>query len=178
MGDHAVFKREGNDVHVSVDIPFATAVLGGAAVVPTLAGEAKIKVSAGTQPGDKRVIRGKGIKHVQRRAHGDQYIHFKVTVPKEISSEQRRILEQYVLADDQDTTTTRPESAPTPAPEEGEDKDAKEEAAKKDSEPVGSGSKETDKKETEGGKKGKTKVEKASNSGIFSKLKESLKGSA
>lgn len=52
-------------------------------MVPTLHGEVKLKVPAGTQPNEKRVLRGKGIRKVNtKNSSGDQYVTFKVLVPK------------------------------------------------------------------------------------------------
>jgi molecular chaperone DnaJ len=88
------FRREGQDVHVNVPISFVTASLGGKVSVPTLEDEVILKVDPGTQPGDTRRMRGKGIKHVTGKSIGDQYVHFSVVVPKSLSPEAKKLLEQ------------------------------------------------------------------------------------
>ena len=62
--------------------------------VPTLDGNVKVKVPAGTQPGDINRMQGKGIQRLNSRAKGDQYVHFTVAVPKEITPEQRDLIMQ------------------------------------------------------------------------------------
>jgi DnaJ-class molecular chaperone len=54
-------------------------VLGGKVVVPTLTGEVEVNIPAGTQPEEKRVLKGKGVK--AKGATGNQYITFKVVIP-------------------------------------------------------------------------------------------------
>ena len=62
---HAVFQREGNDLHCEMPISFATAALGGEIEIPTLDGHAKIKIPPETQTGQVFRLRGKGIKGVR-----------------------------------------------------------------------------------------------------------------
>ena len=97
IAPHPTFTRDGNDVHVAVAVPLSTAVLGGSVTVPTLSGEAVLKVDAGTQPGDRRVMRGKGIRDVSGRSglQGSQYVTFHVRVPTELSPQQRSAFEQF-----------------------------------------------------------------------------------
>jgi len=89
------FERNGSDVHVSVDVPVHKAILGGTVTVPTLAGEAEVKVKAGTQPEHREIMRAKGITEPSTGRKGHQYLHFNVVVPTEISDEQRRLIEQF-----------------------------------------------------------------------------------
>jgi len=91
---HSLFERDGSDVFVKIFIPFSTACLGGEILVPTLDGEIKIKVRKGVQSGTMMRLRGKGIPILHGRGRGDQYIRLIVDVPKELSREQRRLLEQ------------------------------------------------------------------------------------
>ena len=76
-----VFTREGSDVFVSVPISISEAVLGGTVVVPTLSGDVEMKVPAGTQSGESRRLRGRGIAKLRGGGSGDQYIQFKVVIP-------------------------------------------------------------------------------------------------
>jgi molecular chaperone DnaJ len=76
------FTREGPDVHVNAPVMFTTAALGGYTTVPSLKGEVTLKVPAGTQPGDRAVMRGKGIRVLHRNQYGNQYVHFQVEIPK------------------------------------------------------------------------------------------------
>jgi molecular chaperone DnaJ len=62
VNPHPFFRREGLDIHVDVPISLSMALLGGTVTVPTLTGEVEVKVPPGIQPGEKRVLRGRGIK--------------------------------------------------------------------------------------------------------------------
>ncbi|OEL29241.1 Chaperone protein dnaJ GFA2, mitochondrial [Dichanthelium oligosanthes] len=76
-----IFRREGNHVHVDSVLSIAQAVLGGTVSVPTLTGNVTVKVRQGTQPGEKVVLRGKGIKARNSSVFGNQYVHFNIRVP-------------------------------------------------------------------------------------------------
>lgn len=92
----SVFRREGHDVIVRVDIPFTQAILGTTVEVPTLDKKSlKVKVKPGTQHGSMLRLQGKGIKVPNRNAHGDQYIVFNVVFPKKLSKKQKQLLEEF-----------------------------------------------------------------------------------
>ncbi|XP_024534255.1 chaperone protein dnaJ GFA2, mitochondrial-like [Selaginella moellendorffii] len=90
-----VFRREGADVHVDAPVTMIQAALGGNVQVPTLGGSVMLKVRPGTQPGQKQVMRGKGMRMVQRPGYGDQYVHFRVSIPVTMSDRQRQLLEEF-----------------------------------------------------------------------------------
>lgn len=87
-----VFKRQGYDIIVQHEIPFTLAMLGGTTTVPTLDGELKIKVRAGTQPEAAIRLTGKGVKHLQSNRHGDLYIRFIIKLPTRLSGKQKELI--------------------------------------------------------------------------------------
>lgn len=90
------YERKGNDVYVTVNIPYATAVLGGEVTVPTLTGKVVCKIAPGTQPGSKIRLKGKGIPAMKNPSHkGDEYIVVQIEVPKTLTSEERQKLMDY-----------------------------------------------------------------------------------
>ena len=91
---HPIFERDGCDVHMEQPITYGQAVLGDEIEVPTLDGNVKIRIPAGTQPGDINRMQGKGIQRLHSRSKGDQYVHFTVAVPKEVTPEQRELILQ------------------------------------------------------------------------------------
>lgn len=91
---HHIFERQGYDVHMEQPITYGQAVFGADIEVPTLDGPVKIKVPAGTQPGDINRMQGKGIQRLNSRSKGDQYVHFTVIVPKNVTNEQRDLIMQ------------------------------------------------------------------------------------
>jgi molecular chaperone DnaJ len=78
---HAIFERDGDDLHCVVPISFTRAALGGEIEVPTLAGKAAIDIPEGTQAGKQFRLRGKGIKGVRSSYPGDLYCHIAVETP-------------------------------------------------------------------------------------------------
>ncbi|MDI1320019.1 MAG: molecular chaperone DnaJ [bacterium] len=93
--DHEVFERQGDDLFCEIPIKFTLATLGGTIQVPTMAGKATLKIPAGTQSGTTFRLKGRGMPHLRGGAHGDQLIRVQVEVPDSLSSEQRKILEEF-----------------------------------------------------------------------------------
>jgi len=91
---HHIFERDGADIYVRLLIPFSLAVLGGEAEVPTLDGQVKIRVRAGTQSGTTIRLRGLGINKIHSRGKGDEYVRLVVLVPEKLNPRQRELLHQ------------------------------------------------------------------------------------
>jgi molecular chaperone DnaJ len=89
------FVREGNDLFATVDLTMTQAALGGKVTVPTLDGEVELDLDPGTQPGEVRVLRGRGMPVLQGRGHGDLRLLVNVAVPTRLTDEQRRLLEEF-----------------------------------------------------------------------------------
>jgi molecular chaperone DnaJ len=89
------FVREGDDVFSTVDLTIAQAALGATLETETLDGPVELEFPAGTQPGDVRVLRGRGMPVLQGFGRGDHRVLVNVTVPHRLTEEQRRLLEQF-----------------------------------------------------------------------------------
>lgn len=93
------YERKGNDVYVTVNIPYTTAVLGGEAIVPTLTGKVSCKIAAGTQSGSKIRLKNKGIPFMKSPGRkGDEYIIIQIEVPRSLTPEERQKLIEYERA--------------------------------------------------------------------------------
>lgn len=92
---HAIFERDGDDLHCEVPIRIAQAALGDTVRVPTLGGEAEIRIPAETQTGKVFRLRDKGVKSVRSRSVGDLYCKAVVETPVNLTAEQRTLLEQF-----------------------------------------------------------------------------------
>ncbi|XP_028125030.1 chaperone protein dnaJ GFA2, mitochondrial-like isoform X2 [Camellia sinensis] len=90
-----VFRREGPDIHVDAVLGITQAILGGTIQVPTLTGDVVLKVRPGTQPGQKVVLKRKGIKTRNSYSFGDQYVHFNVSIPINLTQRQRELIEEF-----------------------------------------------------------------------------------
>jgi len=93
--EHEIFQREGDDLFCEMPIKFTLATMGGAIEVPTLQGKASLKIPAGTQSGTTFRLKGRGMPHLRGGGMGDQMIRVQVEVPTTLSSEQRKILEDF-----------------------------------------------------------------------------------
>lgn len=94
VGHDPVFSREGNDLMVSVDVPFSGACLGTSVDVPTLTGHKRVKVRAGTQNGSRIRLKGFGVPDRRGSGAGDLYAVVTVKVPETLTAEQQVLLEQ------------------------------------------------------------------------------------
>jgi molecular chaperone DnaJ len=89
------FVREGDDIFSTVDLTMTQAALGARVTVPTLDGETELEFAAGTQPGEVVVLRGRGMPVLHGFGRGDQRVFVNVAVPRQLSDEQRDLLERF-----------------------------------------------------------------------------------
>ena len=115
VGKDERFERRGDDLFTDVPITYAQATLGTHVNVPTIEGDENIPVAAGTQPGTVVVLRGKGVQHVEARGRGNLHARLVVSVPKQVSPEQRALIEQLAALDGQAVD-------PEPEPDEKEER--------------------------------------------------------
>lgn len=94
VSDHDYFVRENDDIYLEVPLSLTEAVLGCKKEIPTLYGNVKLNISAGTNSGDKQRIKGKGVNNSYRRHKGDMYVVFKVYTPKRLSREQKQLIQK------------------------------------------------------------------------------------
>ncbi len=109
---HAVFQREGADLHCEMPISFATAALGGEIEIPTLDGHAKIKIPPETQTGQVFRLRNKGIRPVRGSVQGDLYCHVAVETPVKLTGRQKELLRELeaITLEDPDAHSPRAKS--------------------------------------------------------------------
>ncbi|MCE7031313.1 molecular chaperone DnaJ [Lysobacter sp. GX 14042] len=93
--EHEIFKRDGDDLHCEVPVRISQAALGDTIRVPTLGGEAELRVPAETQSGKLFRLRGKGVRSVRSRGEGDLYCRVVVETPVNLTPEQRELLEKF-----------------------------------------------------------------------------------
>jgi len=107
--EHELFERQGDDLFCEIPIKFTLATLGGAVEVPTLTGKASLKIPAATQSGTTFRLRDRGMTSLRGGRHGDQLIRVQVEVPSSLSSEQRKLLEDFarISGDAQEPTSKK-----------------------------------------------------------------------
>jgi curved DNA-binding protein len=92
IADHPKFKRVGNDLFTTTSIDLYTAILGGETMIETLSGKVKMKVGAGTQPGTKVRLKGKGFPvYKQEGQHGDLYVTYEIVLPTNLTEKQKAL---------------------------------------------------------------------------------------
>jgi molecular chaperone DnaJ len=92
---HAVFQREGDDLHCEMPISFSKSALGGEIEVPTLSGKVSFTVPEGTQTGKTFRLKGKGIKGVRSGYSGDLFCHVVVETPVKLTDKQKDLLREF-----------------------------------------------------------------------------------
>lgn len=107
---HAIFEREGKNLHCEVPIAFTTAALGGSIDVPTLEGRVALKIPPETQTGKTFRLRGKGMKSVRAHGSGDLLCHVVLETPVKLSREQKEMLAKFQASLDENPGAHAPRS--------------------------------------------------------------------
>jgi molecular chaperone DnaJ len=91
---HSFFRRDGLDVHCTIPINIAQALLGSKVRVKTVDGKkVTLRIPPGTQSGTRFRIAGQGIQKGERR--GDQYVQVKISVPEQLSPEEQALMKEF-----------------------------------------------------------------------------------
>jgi molecular chaperone DnaJ len=93
--EDARYTRDGNDVYITEQIPYTTAVLGGEATFDTLYGPVKCSVPAGSQAGSRLRLKNKGIVSMKNpNIHGDEYVTLQIAVPRNLSEREKSLIRE------------------------------------------------------------------------------------
>ena len=92
--EHDEFVRDGNNILYRQPVTISQAALGDDVQVPTLTGNVRMKIHAGTQSGRVFRLRNKGIPDIDGRGVGDQLVEVSVWTPTDLSAEERRLLQE------------------------------------------------------------------------------------
>ncbi|MDR1567930.1 MAG: molecular chaperone DnaJ [Streptococcaceae bacterium] len=92
------FKRDGSEIYYELPLEFVQAALGDDVEVPTVHGQVKLKIPAGTQTGTNFRLRGKGAPKLRGSGNGDQHVRVKLKTPKHLNEEQRQALRAFAVA--------------------------------------------------------------------------------
>ncbi|MDQ7058501.1 MAG: molecular chaperone DnaJ [Ghiorsea sp.] len=93
--EHAMFERDGADLHCEMPITFPQATLGAEVDAPTLDGKVKIRIPAGTESGRVFRLRGHGVKDVRVHQKGDLFVRVQIAVPKKLTAKQEELLKAF-----------------------------------------------------------------------------------
>jgi molecular chaperone DnaJ len=108
VSPHEIFQRDGDDLLCEVPISFVQAALGAEVEVPTLDGNATIRVQPGTQSGTMFRLKGKGVRNIQGYGFGDLHVRVHVEVPTRLSAAQKsKLLEFAELCNGKESPLTQ-----------------------------------------------------------------------
>lgn len=88
------FERRGYDILTDLEITYSEATLGTKRDIKTIDGEVSLKIPAGTEAEQIFVLKGRGVQKLNSAGKGDHLVTVKIKVPKNISRQQRKILEE------------------------------------------------------------------------------------
>lgn len=92
VGNDPRFERRGKDIYTALQINLGQALLGGKITVPTLEGKASLKIPPGTAGGTVLRMKNLGVQH--NGVHGDQYVTINVAIPKDLTAEEKALVEK------------------------------------------------------------------------------------
>jgi molecular chaperone DnaJ len=103
MGEHPVFRRDGDDIYLTVPVSATVAALGAKIEVPTIDGRALLKIPPGTQSGQKLRLREKGVPSATKDgARGDEIVEINVTVPMPRDERTKELLRELAKLNPED----------------------------------------------------------------------------
>ena len=92
---HERLERKGDDLYMEAQVPFEDVVLGGETRIDTLTGRLHVKVPGGTQNGQRIRLARQGMPKLKTpKERGDLYVTVRPVLPKELSDDERRLLEE------------------------------------------------------------------------------------
>lgn len=100
---HSLFEREGDDLKLRTSVAMTAMLLGAEVAIPTLDSQVILKIPAGTVDGQTFRLRGKGMPRQSRPdQHGDLLAEVHAALPRQLSGEQRRLIEQFARTESGD----------------------------------------------------------------------------
>jgi molecular chaperone DnaJ len=105
-GDHPIFRREGDDIHLTVPVSTTEAALGAKIEVPTIDGRSLLRIPPGTRSGQKLRLREKGVPSATKEGvRGDEIVEVSITVPKVQDERSKEILRELAKLNPEDPRT-------------------------------------------------------------------------
>ena len=96
---HPELERDGSNLIYNLFISVPQAILGTDAEVPTVSGKVRVKIAPGTQSGKILRLRGKGLPEVNGYGNGDLLVNVNVWIPKKVTREEEKALQNMVNSD-------------------------------------------------------------------------------
>lgn len=95
ISNNSKFKRDGDNLHTSINLPLYTAVLGGELTIDTLGGKLKLKVPPETQNNTKVKLKGKGFPVYKKEGHyGDLFVTYHIQIPTHLTEKEKELFNE------------------------------------------------------------------------------------
>ena len=95
ISPHNFFVRRDDDLYCEIPVTIKEAMFGAKIDLPTFEGRISVKLPPNTQTGKNLRVKGKGMPKLKSSEYGDLYIKIKVTLPSNLTVEQKRHLEEF-----------------------------------------------------------------------------------
>ncbi|MBW8171537.1 molecular chaperone DnaJ [Ornithinimicrobium sp. Arc0846-15] len=92
---HDTFRRRGDDLHASIEVPMTAAALGASLTVNSFDGDQEVDLKAGAQPQETITLKDLGVTHLRGTGRGDLIVHLDIKVPTKLNEEQRQMLRDF-----------------------------------------------------------------------------------
>jgi molecular chaperone DnaJ len=92
---HEYFQRDGQNIFLRCPISMVKAALGCEVEVPTIHGSAKLKIPAGTQPGERFTLKQEGVPSLRSKGSGDMIVEVQVQTPTKLTKQQKALLKEF-----------------------------------------------------------------------------------
>jgi len=92
---HPVFRRDGDDIHMTVPIAVHEAALGAKVEIPTPGGTARLRIPPGTQSGQRFRLRERGAHSTRGRARGDLVVEIRLMLPRLLDERSKELLREF-----------------------------------------------------------------------------------
>ncbi len=103
IGEHPIFRRDGDNIYLTVPVTATEAALGAKVEVPTIDGRAELRIPPGTQSGQKLRLREKGVPSATKDgARGDEIVEIKITVPMPRDEKTKELLRELAKLNPED----------------------------------------------------------------------------
>ena len=97
--EHKYFERDEDDIYLRVPITVTEAALGCKKTIPTIKGNIKLTIPAGSNTGDKHRLKGKGVEDLHSGSKGNMYVIINVVIPSKIDKKQKKLFEELSATD-------------------------------------------------------------------------------
>lgn len=94
---HEFFERDNSNIYLEFPLSFTQAALGCKPAIPTIHGEEKLTIPAGTQTGEQFVLKSQGVASLRGNSKGDMIVRVKVKTPEKLTERQKELLEEFEL---------------------------------------------------------------------------------